>query len=170
MKGYIYKLCCKDLTITDIYIGSTRNFTRRKARHKSCCNNENIKEYNSNVYQFIRANNGWNNWDMVLVEKGEFEETIDLHKRERYWIETLGANLNTSIPTRTQKELYQIQKEDKKKYYLDNRERIFERINRNVVCEDCNKEMKNTNMSYHTKKLCRGNHNEGCNDIKKYML
>ena len=165
MKGYIYKLCCKDLTITDIYIGSTRNFARRKARHKSSCNTEKIKEYNYNVYKFIRANGGWINWDMVLIEKGEFEETIDLHKRERYWIETLGANLNTSIPTRTQKELYQLQKEDKKQYYLDNRERIFERINRNVVCEDCNKEMKNTNMSYHTNKLCRGNHNE-CNDTE----
>ena len=166
MKGYIYKLCCKDLTITDIYIGSTRNFTRRKARHKSCCNTEKIKEYNNNVYKFIRANGGWINWDMVLIEKGEFEETIDLHKRERHILEQSGASLNIRIPTRTSKELYQLHKEDKKQYYLDNRERIFDRINRNVVCEDCNKEMKNTNMSYHTKKLCRGNHSEGCNDTE----
>jgi len=48
---------------------------------------EKIKEYNYNVYKFIRANGNFQNWDMVLIEKGEFEETIDLHKRERYWIE-----------------------------------------------------------------------------------
>ncbi len=108
MKGYIYKLCCKDLTITDIYIGSTRNFARRKARHKSSCNTEKIKEYNYNVYKFIRANGNFQNWDMVLIEKGEFEETIDLHKRERYWIETLGANLNTSIPNKNTKRVIPI--------------------------------------------------------------
>ena len=31
----IYKLCCNDPSITEIYIGHTTNFTQRKNRHKS---------------------------------------------------------------------------------------------------------------------------------------
>ena len=34
-KSTIYKLCCKDTEITDEYVGSTTNFSRRKAHHKS---------------------------------------------------------------------------------------------------------------------------------------
>ena len=34
-KGLIYKLCCKDLNIKDIYVGSTCNFARRKCQHKN---------------------------------------------------------------------------------------------------------------------------------------
>ena len=160
MKGYIYKLCCKDPTITDIYVGSTRNFARRKSRHKSCCNSENVLGHNNYNYRVIRGNGGWDNWDMILIEKGEFEETIDLQKQERFYIEELKATLNKTIPTRTSKELYQIQKEDKRQYYLDNKERIFNRINRLVVCEDCGKEMKNTNMPYHRNKLCASKHSK----------
>ncbi len=55
----IYKLCCNDPEITDIYIGNTTNFTKRKNNHKSCCNNSNDKNHNFYVYQFIRNHGGW---------------------------------------------------------------------------------------------------------------
>ncbi len=42
----IYKLCCKDLTITDIYIGHTTDMRRRKWNHKGRCNNIKDKKYN----------------------------------------------------------------------------------------------------------------------------
>ena len=58
-KGIVYKLCCKDVNITDIYIGSTTNFTRRKWGHKTACNNEKDKSYNFKVYQFIRNHGGF---------------------------------------------------------------------------------------------------------------
>ncbi len=45
----VYKLCCDDPEITDIYVGSTCNFTVRKYQHKTACNNQNAKEYNRNV-------------------------------------------------------------------------------------------------------------------------
>lgn len=37
----IYKICCKDVSVTDIYIGHTTNFIQRKHNHKKCCCNEN---------------------------------------------------------------------------------------------------------------------------------
>ena len=50
-KSTIYKLCCKDPSISDIYIGSTTNFTRRKGQHKSVCNNSQAKHHHLKVYQ-----------------------------------------------------------------------------------------------------------------------
>ena len=64
----VYKLCCDDPEITDIYVGSTCNFTVRKYQHKTACNNQNAKEYNRNVYKFIRENGGWNNWSMIFIK------------------------------------------------------------------------------------------------------
>ena len=50
----IYKIVCKDLTIKDCYVGATTEFNKRKCGHKCKCVNENCKEYNYKVYQFIR--------------------------------------------------------------------------------------------------------------------
>ena len=118
-QSIIYKICCNDPLITDIYVGSTTNFKHRKYSHKNCCINENNNKYNSNVYQFIRTNGGWDNWSMIEVEKCNAVDKRDLEKRERYWLETLKATLNKQIPTRTRKEWG-------KEYYIDNKEKIKE--------------------------------------------
>ena len=54
-KAKIYKLCCKDVDVIECYVGPTTNMTRRKYQHKNACNNESSKEYNRNVYRFIRV-------------------------------------------------------------------------------------------------------------------
>ena len=41
----IYKLCCKDILITDIYVGSTTNIVKRRHNHKSYCNNPSFEDY-----------------------------------------------------------------------------------------------------------------------------
>ena len=64
---HFYKICCKDLDITDIYVGHTTDFRKRKTRHKHVCLNENHNDHNLTVYQFIRQHNGWDNWEMVLI-------------------------------------------------------------------------------------------------------
>ena len=100
----VYKICCNDINIKDCYVGSTCNFTRRKFAHKSDCDNVNTKNYNFNVYQFIRANGGWYNWDMVQIEAYEAKDKRDLHTRERFYFEQLGATLNKCVPNQTKKE------------------------------------------------------------------
>ena len=95
----IYKLCCKDVSIKEIYIGSTTNFSRRKSAHKSYCTNINSVKYNLNVYKFIRANGDWDNWDMIEIEKYQSTDKKDLERRERYFIETLGSSLNSYTPS-----------------------------------------------------------------------
>tara|TARA_R100000951_G_scaffold8297_3_gene7540 strand:- start:4078 stop:4737 length:660 start_codon:yes stop_codon:yes gene_type:complete len=144
-KSCIYKLCCKDTSITDCYIGSTTNFRSRKNLHKSNCNNEKNKKFNFKVYQFIRDNGGWNNWDMILVEKVNVNDGYELHKQERKYIEELNATLNSVIPTRTKKEYRENNKdklkeiikewrennkdklkEQKKEYYENNKDKFKE--------------------------------------------
>ena len=120
----IYKLCCKDITITEIYIGHTTDMRKRKNKHKSVCNNETAKGYNYNVYEFIRNNGGWDNWDMIEIERYNAIDGYDATKRERYWIEELKATLNSNIPTRTQKEYDENRKESRQEYYVKHKGKI----------------------------------------------
>ena len=58
---HFYKIVCKDTNMTDCYVGHTTDFTKRKYKHKGLCNNTNIRNYTIPLYQFIRANGGFNN-------------------------------------------------------------------------------------------------------------
>ena len=116
-KCTIYKLCCKDTSIEDIYVGSTCNFNRRKAQHKNCCNNENNKQYNQQVYQFIRDHGGFSNWNMIMIEQKALENKLEKEKLEREFIERLKPSLNCLIPTRGKKEYMEANKEHWAKYY-----------------------------------------------------
>ena len=50
-KTFIYKLCCRDPTIKDIYVGQSTDFKSRNKSHKCGCNNINHKEYN--IYKYM---------------------------------------------------------------------------------------------------------------------
>ena len=131
-KGIIYKLCCNDPNIVDIYVGSTTNFSRRKSHHKTCCNNPNNKSYNYPVYQFIRKNGSFSNWSMVLIREYNTTNKKKLERKERQYIEKLGATLNCIIPTRNKKEHYEANKNQilaqVKMYREANKELIKQKI------------------------------------------
>jgi hypothetical protein len=130
-KTSIYKLCCNDPTIEEIYIGSTCNFHRRKAHHKTRCNNEMVGGYNTPVYKFIRDNGGFQNWSMFQLVEKSVENKREKETLEREWIEKLKPQLNSYIPTRNGKEYRDDNKEKisekGKKYYENNKELIIEK-------------------------------------------
>ena len=115
----IYKIVCNDLSIKELYVGHTTNFRIRKNRHKSMCNNERCLSYNLKVYQFIRANGGWENFTMIEIEKFTCDDSNEATKRERFWLESLNATLNCNIPSRSRTEYYE-------HVYRENRESILE--------------------------------------------
>lgn len=121
--GKIYKLCCKDANITDIYIGSTLDHYNRKRMHKNSCNNPNSHTYNYCVYQFIRDNGGFDNWDLVVLEEYAAENKNDLLWKEREWVERLKPSLNRWRPIITDEE----SNERRKKWTEANKEQIRER-------------------------------------------
>jgi len=105
-KTIIYKIVCKDVNITDCYVGSTTDFVRRKNQHKNLTNKSNLY-----VYEFMRENGNWENWEMIEIEKYNAIDHNEGLKRERYWLEELKATLNKNIPCRLNKEYYEINKE-----------------------------------------------------------
>ena len=48
-KTIIYRIVCKDATITDCYIGHTTNIVKRRQEHKNICN-----MYNSQYLECIK--------------------------------------------------------------------------------------------------------------------
>jgi len=133
-KGLMYKLCCKDTTIKEIYVGSSTNFTQRKRGHKSSCNNPNGKQYNLKVYKFIRENGGFQNWNMVLIEYFPCETELELGRREDYWKQELQSSLNTYSP-----HIYETKQEAQHKYRENNKEKAVEY---HKVWRETNKEYK----------------------------
>jgi hypothetical protein len=127
-KTIIYKICCNDLNIRDIYIGSTTNFRARKYKHKSLCNSIKSKEYNYKLYQLIRENGNWENWSMVEIEKYPCNDNNEARARERYWYEQLKPSLNIFKPLQTQEERNEYCKEYNKKYKDEHVEYYLEYI------------------------------------------
>jgi hypothetical protein len=96
-KYIIYRISCKDPDITYCYIGSTKNFRVRKNTHKTKWNNSNsLKHYNIKLYQEIRANGGWDNWEMNPIEEYECENTLQCRIREQQLVEIENSKLNTA--------------------------------------------------------------------------
>jgi hypothetical protein len=128
----IYKLVCRDLTITEMYVGHTTNFSNRKRGHKSVCCNAADKDYNAKVYRFIREHGGWDNWDMILVEKYPCEEVNEARARERYWIETLKPSLNILSPivSLEQRQEYLKRYNEENKEYLQQRAKEYREKNK----------------------------------------
>lgn len=102
-RTFIYRLFCLDPLITDEYVGSTTNLANRRYRHKNVCNDPNNNCYNLKVYQFVRANGGWDNWRMDVLEEREGVRW-EINKREGELIEQRRASLNSSIPGLPRKE------------------------------------------------------------------
>ena len=84
-----------------------------------------VKKYNCKIYQCIRDNGGWENWNMIEIEKYPCNDGNEARKRERYWYETLGASLNVCLPSRSHKEYYTENKEKIEKYCKENKEMIL---------------------------------------------
>ena len=113
----IYKLVHKeDYDNVNVYIGSTTDFIRRKNSHKNCCNNEKRKEYNEKKYKYIRDNGGWEEWNMIEVEKFPCNDKREAEAREEYWRCHFNSQLNTKRAYRTEEQRKEIDKERKREY------------------------------------------------------
>ncbi len=121
-KTLIYKLVHnEDYDNANIYIGSTTDFIKRKNSHKSCCNSEKQKGYNEKKYQYIRENGGWNEWNMIEIEKFLCNDKREAEAREEYWRCHFNSQLNMRKAYITDVE----KKEWDKEYYKNNKDKIL---------------------------------------------
>lgn len=122
MKNFIiYEIFNESLNFR--YIGSTGNFSSRKATHKTNCK----KQLKLKLYETINENGGWDNFTMRPIEEFVCENKLEARIRERYWCEMYNPNLNTrkSYVSGEERESYYDENKDRfKQYYEDNKERI----------------------------------------------
>jgi hypothetical protein len=91
----IYKIYCKDKSVNEVYIGHTTNFVQRKYAHKTGCNNFNNT---LNIYNIIRCNGGWDNWDMVEIAKYNCKDATEARIKEQEHYEKFKSSLNSCPP------------------------------------------------------------------------
>ena len=152
-KGQIYKLCCLDTTIKDIYVGSTVNFKQRKDRHKR----ETLTNTTRKVYKFIRDNGGWNNWNMIWIKDFPCNTKKELGSEEDKIMRELGATLNS-----VQAVLDVAERERKAKEHI-NKPEIRERARQRAKkwAEDNKEKAKETSKKYYqTHKLEHAEYNK----------
>lgn len=130
-KTVIYHFVCKDEMIKCSYIGSTTNFNKRKCQHKRLCNIETASHHHLKIYQTIRLNGGWNNWDMKPLEEFPCENKTQQVIREQYWIDKLKPELNSRVAHQPLEKI-----EYRKAYRLINKEAIKEKQCAKYTC-DC---------------------------------
>jgi hypothetical protein len=156
-----YKIVSKNDNIKDCYVGKTLDFKMRIYKHKSDCYNINCKHYNIKLYQYIRENGGWDNFNFIEIETNEYDKK-DSALKERELIEKFNATLNIVIPSRTKKEYEKIYcknyyeknaeiiNEKNREYYEKNVEKIKEKQKEKITCE-CGCEIVKNKLSRHLK-------------------
>lgn len=110
----IYKIIKNDdFENANVYVGSTTDFTKRKYLHKyNCCNETKLSHLK--VYDYIRQNGGWKEWNMVEIERYPCTDRRQAEAREEYWRCYLKAELNSKKAFITEDELKDYQKEYRK--------------------------------------------------------
>lgn len=97
MKIYYYLISCKDSAITACYVGSTNNYSNRCREHYSRSQNNKDPAFTKKLYQFIRANGGWDNWEINLLDTIELFDKRLIRAFEQNLICYYQAELNSNL-------------------------------------------------------------------------
>jgi len=144
-KTVIYKIQHNE-DETLLYVGSTTDFTRRKSKHKSDCNNINGKSYNYKVYQMIRDNGGWEAFNMIEIEKYPCNDKREAEKRENEIMMEMKCNMNM----RKSHCGFDTRNEYQQQYYNDNKGTMHEYRGEKITCE-CGCLIRRSDISKHRK-------------------
>jgi hypothetical protein len=131
---FIYKLCSDECD--DFYVGSTRDITSRKNRHKTTCNRPNIRDYNSKKYRTIRDKGGFENWRMVTIEVLNNVTKLQAEMREEVHRVQLNAVLNSqraSCGGLTKQEYDKLYREENKEKIKENDKQYYEKNRDNRI-------------------------------------
>ena len=139
----MYKIYPKNSNLNYCYIGHTNNFVFRKRQHKLPCIDINHSKSHIKLYQVIRENGGWDEWEMVEIEKLNGKTKLEARIREQELMKLHNANLNilnayisederkvtkNAITQKYREENKELLKEQTKKYKEDHKEVIAEQM------------------------------------------
>ena len=161
-KCVIYKIQHKDNNDL-LYVGHTTNFTKRKNEHKSGVNNVKGNAYNVKLYQMIRENGGWDDFNMVVIKDFPCENKQQATTEEDRIMREMKATMNTNRASHSRKEYSQDNKEYFREYYEKNKEKILTKNNKVCICE-CGKQYTYSNRLQHEKSKFHLNFLNPCSD------
>ena len=163
---YIYKIYSKNPEDPNIYIGSTKDFKDRMRRHKGNCNNEKSHAHNCFIYQYIRQNGGFDNFDCEIIHEFECKDNQEKFKIEQKYINSYSFGLNSRNSYTDKKEYnrdfskkYRVENKNKVKAYNDkygekyrkvNKEKLKEKSKIKMACE-CGSTFRKSDKSQHIK-------------------
>ena len=164
----MYKICPKNKNLNYCYIGQTTNFTNRKRQHiKNTTNPNDKKHYHLKHYDTIRENGGWDEWEMIEIEKFNGKTKLEARIREQELIKEHNANLNMLNAYITEEERAATKKAITEKYREENKELLKEQTkqykeeHKDIIAEQMKKyRQENKEKIYEKTKEYRENNKE----------
>ena len=123
---FMYKICPKNKELALCYVGHTINFSERMRHHKLQALNENGNKSHQKHYVAIRQNGGWDEWEMIEIEKINAKTKLEARMREQELIKEHKANLNILSAFITEDERKEKKKIITEKYREENKELLKE--------------------------------------------
>ena len=139
----MYKIVPKNKESIYCYVGHTNNFNERQEQHIKCTTDINNNKHHQLVYQTIYKNGGWDDWEMIELEKFECYSKLEARMREQQLIIEHNANINTlrafitederkkrkqEITTKYKAEHVELIKEQQQQYKQDHKDVIKEQM------------------------------------------
>jgi hypothetical protein len=130
----IYKISCKDKTVTELYVGHTINFVQRKSAHE-----QNSKSNKCKLYQIIRSNGGWSNWMMEIIAFFNCTNYTEARMKEQEYFISLNANLNSiePFPKKEEKVVEEKVVKEKKEVVSEPTNDIIQMVTSKYSCNLC---------------------------------
>ena len=122
----MYKIYPKNTELNYCYIGHTNDFNSRKNQHRIVCTNEEHNKLHFKIYQTIRENGGWDEWEMIEIDKIKGKTKLEARIREQELIQEHNANLNSLSAYITEEERAAAKKAITEKYRQENKELLKE--------------------------------------------
>ena len=150
-KTIIYKIQHQDKEDL-LYVGSTTDFTKRKSQHKRTSSLSTYRDYNEKKYEMIRENGGWDCFRMIEIKKFPCNDKREAEAEEDRIMCEMKATMNERRPSRTIKQYYIDNKEEKiiksMENYYKNRDKINKRRKEKITC-DCGCIINKTTIDRH---------------------
>jgi hypothetical protein len=123
---YIYHIVDKENIVH--YVGSTSNMNSRKSSHRYRCNTEHDKKYHLDIYQYIRNNGGFDNFEILPIRKLEnISNKTELLIAEQAEMNKFSNLKNKNGSYRTKEESKKQKNEYNRQYREKNKDQIHEK-------------------------------------------
>jgi len=110
-----------------VYVGSTTNFSQRKAKHKWLCNHEEAKDFTIPIYCHIMNNGGFDCFEVIPIQSLKLENKTQLLIAEQVEIDRHRTLVNSYKAHMTIEEKRIDHNERTKKYRQNHKEEIKEK-------------------------------------------